>query len=104
MGATSSANNSGSQPDANARVFRLDDRDDVEDRGKPSILLDEEPVIAVREPHAAAHLALQHDQLLSERRVLGFKPALRLEWRDQDIQAEIQQRDYCALTLGDSVS
>jgi len=46
----------------------------------------------------------QHDQLLSERRVLGFKLALRLEWRGQDIQDEIQQRDYCALMLGDSTS
>jgi hypothetical protein len=30
----------------------------------------------------------QNDQLMSERRVLGFKPALRLEWRDQDGQYE----------------
>jgi len=30
----------------------------------------------------------QNDQLMSERRVLGFKPAPRLEWRDQDGQYE----------------
>jgi hypothetical protein len=39
---------------------------------------------------------------MSERRVLGFKPILRLEWRDQDSQYETWQRDHGALTLGDS--
>jgi hypothetical protein len=48
------------------------------------------------------HLTPQNDQLMSERRVLGFKPALRLEWRDQDGQYETEQRDHGALTLGDS--
>jgi hypothetical protein len=40
--------------------------------------------IAVRKPDSAVHLAPQHDQLMSERRILGFKPALRLEWRGQN--------------------
>src|SRR5450631_1639862 len=44
----------------------------------------------------------QNDQLMSEHRVLGFKPALRLEWRGQDGQYETQQRDHGALRLGDS--
>jgi hypothetical protein len=39
---------------------------------------------------------------MSERRILGFKPALRLEWRGQDGHYETQQRDHNALTLGDS--
>jgi hypothetical protein len=39
---------------------------------------------------------------MSERRVLGFKPALRFEWREQDGQYETQQRDHGPLTLGDS--
>jgi hypothetical protein len=26
----------------------------------------------------------QNDQLMSERRILCFKPALRLEWRDHE--------------------
>jgi len=39
-----------------------------------------EQAIAVREVDATAHLALQHDQLMSERGILCFKPALRLEW------------------------
>jgi hypothetical protein len=39
---------------------------------------------------------------MSERRILGFKPALRLEWRGQGGHYETQQRDHGALTLGDS--
>jgi hypothetical protein len=49
---------------------------------------DKEQAIAVREPNAAVHLTPQNDQLMSERRVLSLKPALRLEWRDQDGQYE----------------
>jgi hypothetical protein len=63
------------------KCFGLNDSDGVDDRGKPSIQLDEEPSISVREPHAAAQLAPQYDQLMSQRRVLGFKSALRLKWR-----------------------
>jgi hypothetical protein len=76
----------------------------VDDRGKPSIQLDEEPTVAVREPHAAMQLAPQYDQLISERRVLGFKSALRLERRGQDGQDEAKQRDHYALKLGNSFS
>jgi len=39
---------------------------------------------------------------MSERRILGFKPALRLEWRGLGGHHETQQRDHGALTLGDS--
>jgi hypothetical protein len=39
---------------------------------------------------------------MSERRVLGFKPALRLEWRGQDGQDEAEQSEHSPLTLGDS--
>jgi hypothetical protein len=38
-----------------------------------------EPAIVVREPGSAAHLAPQNDQLMSKRRVLSYKPQLRLE-------------------------
>jgi hypothetical protein len=44
-------------------------------------LLDKEPAIVVRQPDPALNLTPQYDQLTSERGVLGFKPALRLEWR-----------------------
>jgi hypothetical protein len=61
-----------------------DDRDDFQDRRKPSIQLDKEQAIAVRKPDAPVHHPAQHKHLVSERNIFGFKPALRLEWRDQD--------------------
>jgi hypothetical protein len=47
-------------------------------------------------------LTPQDDQLMSECRILCFKPAPRLEGRGQDGHYETQQRDHSALTLGDS--
>jgi hypothetical protein len=38
---------------------------------------------------------------MSQRRVLGFKPQLRLEWRGQDGQSEAEQPDHHA-SLDDS--
>ena len=61
-----------------------DDRDNVQDRWKPAIKLDEEQTVAVRELNPTAHLAAQHDQLMPEHHILGFKPALRLDGRHQD--------------------
>jgi hypothetical protein len=43
------------------------------------IQLDQEQAIAVRGLDATAHPPPQHDQLMSERRVLCLKSALRLE-------------------------
>ena len=71
-----------------------DDRDGPEDRWEPSIQLDQEHAIPVRELDTTAHLPAQHDQLTSERRVLCLKSALRLEWRDQKAQQEAEQRDH----------
>ena len=48
------------------------------------------------------HFAPQNDQLMLERRILGLKPALRLELRCQDGQEETEQGAHCPLTLGDS--
>jgi hypothetical protein len=79
-----------------------DDRENPQDRRKPTIQLDQEPAVAVREPDPPLHPTPQNDQLMSERRVLGFKPALRLEWRGEDSHYETQQRNHGALTLGDS--
>jgi hypothetical protein len=81
-----------------------DDREDLQDRRKPSIQLDKEPTIVVGKPDPALHLTLQYDQLMSECHVLCFKPALRLEWRGQDSQNGAEQGKHCALTLGDSFS
>jgi hypothetical protein len=47
-----------------------DDSDGLEDRWKPSIQLDQEQAIAVRELDTTTHLPLRHDQLISERRAL----------------------------------
>ena len=46
--------------------LRPDDRHGLEHRRKPTIQLDEEQAIAVRELDATAHLALQDDQLMPE--------------------------------------
>jgi len=82
----------------------LDDRENLQGRRKPSIQLDQEPAIVVRELDPALHLTPQNDQLMPKCRVLCFKPALRLEWRGQDGQDEAEQGKHCALTLGDSFS
>jgi hypothetical protein len=58
-----------------------DDRENLHDRRKPSIQLDQEPAIIVREPDPALYPTPQNDQLMAERRILGFKPQLRLERR-----------------------
>jgi hypothetical protein len=50
--------------------------------------LDKKPAIIVGEPNVTLHPTSQNDQLMSERRVLGFKLALRLKWRGQDGQHE----------------
>jgi hypothetical protein len=64
--------------------------------------LDQEQAVVVRESNPALHLAPQYDQLMPERHILGFKSALRLEWRGQDRNYETQQRNHGELTLGDS--
>ena len=53
-----------------------DDRDGLEDRWKPSIQRDQEQAIPIRELNATAHPPLQHNQLMSERRVLCRKSVL----------------------------
>ena len=68
--------------------LRTDDRENLQDRRKPPIQLDEEPAIAVCEFDAPAQLAPQNDQLMSERGILSLKPDLRLEWRSQDGEDE----------------
>jgi hypothetical protein len=74
--------------------LRLDDRDGLEDRRKPSIQLDQEQAISVRELDTTAHPPLQHNQLMAERRVLGLKSALRLERRGEQGQEEAEQGDH----------
>ncbi len=59
--------------------FWLNDDEGPQDCWIPTVKLDEEPAVVIGESNAAMHLAPQNDQLMSERRVLGFKSALRLE-------------------------
>jgi hypothetical protein len=82
--------------------LRLNDREDLRDRREPSIQLDEEPAVVVRQPGPASHLTPQNDQLMSERRILCLKSALRLEWRGQNGQDEAEQSEHSPQTLGDS--
>ena len=80
-----------------------DDCNNLKDRREPAIKLDKEPAIAVCESNTATQLAPQNNQLMSQHRVLSFKPQLRLEWRDQDGQNETEQPDHSA-SLGDSIT
>src|SRR5258705_2711363 len=83
---TAVAANAGPMP--TQQRLGTDDRENLQDRRKPSIQLNKKPTIVVRQPWPTAHLAPQNDQLMSEHRVLSFKPALRLEWRGQNPQNE----------------
>ena len=69
-------------------------RDGPEDRRKPSIQLNKKQTITIREPDTATHLPPQYDELMSERSVFCLKSALRLERRDEQGQAEAEQRDH----------
>jgi len=53
--------------------------------------------------NSAPKLTPQHHHLMSKRNVFRLKPALRLEWQDQNGN-EAEQHQHCALTLGDSLS
>jgi hypothetical protein len=70
------------------------DRDGLEDRRKPSIQLDQEQAITVREPDPTSHLPPQYNQLMSERCILRLQSALRLEGRGEQGQEEAEQRDH----------
>jgi hypothetical protein len=80
-----------------------DDCKNLKDRREPAIKLDKEPAIAVCESNTATQLAPQNNQLMSKRRILSFKPQLRLEWRGQDGKSETEQPDHFA-SLGDFIT
>src|SRR5208282_3222627 len=85
------------------QCLRTDDGEDVQDRREPSVELDEKPTVGVRQPGPTLHLASQNNQLLPERRILGLKPAPRLEWRNQHGQHKGDQRDH-AVRIADSLT
>ena len=74
--------------------LRADDRDDLQDRWKPSIQVDQEQAIPVREVDTTTRFPLQHDQLMSERSILCLKSALRLERRGEQGQEKAEQSDH----------
>src|ERR1039457_2819736 len=80
-----------------------DDCENLQDRRKPTIQLDKEPAIMVREPDTTRQPTPHDIQLMSKHRVLSFKPQLRLEWRGHDGQNETEQPDHSA-SLGDSIT
>ncbi len=78
------------------------DCENLKDRWEPAIEMDEEPPLAVRNLGPPLQPASQDDQLMSERRILRLKPALRLEWRGQYGQNEADKR-YHRANLADSI-
>jgi hypothetical protein len=71
-----------------------DDHDGPEDRWEPSIQLDQEQTIPICELDTTPHPPLQHNQLMTERRVLCLKSALRLERRGEQGQEKAEQSDH----------
>jgi hypothetical protein len=70
------------------------DHHGLEHRWAPTIKLNKEHAVAVGEPDPTAHLALQYNQLLSQRGIFCFKPALGLEGRGNQVQEQKYQRDH----------
>src|SRR5207245_9656930 len=62
--------------------LRSDDSDGPEHRWKPSIQQNQDQAITICKPDATPHPALQHNQLMNERTVLGPQYALRLKRPD----------------------
>jgi hypothetical protein len=60
--------------------FGSNNQENLQDRRKPAIELNEEPAVVVRETSPALQLTPQDRQLMSERGILSLKPDLRLEW------------------------
>src|SRR5450631_4019032 len=83
--------------------LRPDDCENLQDRRKPAIELDQEPAIMVREPDATMQPTPHDNQLMPKQRVLSLKSQLRLEWRAQNGQNETKQPDHSA-SLGDSIT
>src|SRR5271169_6478756 len=74
--------------------LRLNDRKSIQDKRIPSMRLDEEPAIAIRQPDLATQVAPQYDQLMAEHHILCFKPAPRLKWRGPERKQQAQQPDH----------
>jgi hypothetical protein len=65
--------------------------ENLQDRRKPTIQLDKEPAIMIREPDAIMQPTPQDNQLMPKHRVISLKSQLRLEWRCQAGQNKTEQ-------------
>ena len=81
--------------------LRLDNRHGVQHRRKQPIEPDEEQSVRHRQLRPRGYALTQHTQLVSQQHNLGFQSSLRLEWRDQDVDEQDQQRDHYAISLAD---
>jgi hypothetical protein len=72
-------------------------RENLQDRRKPAIHLDKEPAIVVREPGGGrAPYGAKIIKLMSQLRVLCFKPQLRLEQRTHKGQKKsVPEQSWC---------
>jgi hypothetical protein len=75
--------------------FGSNDRNELEDRGKPSIQLDQEQAIAVRELDATSHLPPQNGQLM---RSAAFSASSRLF--DLNGEANRVRKKHNSATIG----
>src|SRR6201993_2068263 len=74
----------------------LDNCNDLQDRWKPSIHLDEEPAVVAGRLSSTPYPTPPDDQLMSEHRILSLQQQLRLEWQSQDGQSETEHPDHSA--------
>ena len=81
--------------------LRLDNRHGVQHRRKQPIELNEEQSVRHRQLRFRGYALTQHTQLVSQQHNLGFQSRLRLEWRDQDVDEQDQERDHHAISLAD---
>ena len=76
-----------------------DGRHCLHDRWKPPIQLKEEQAIGVGKLDPTAHLAMKHDQLMSERSILSLKPTDRPERRTNSLIHKSEGSEYPAVVI-----
>jgi hypothetical protein len=73
--------------------LRLDNRHGVQHRRKQPIEPDEEQSVRHRQLRPRGYALTQHTQLVSQQHNLGFQSRPCLEWRDQDVDEQDQERN-----------
>ena len=72
--------------------LRANDLNGLQYRRKPAVQLDEKQPVAVRQPNPSLTLAMQHDHLLPERRILRLKRATVVSFGEREIKQ--MKRDW----------